>query len=466
MRRRTIHFVSLGCPKNRVDSEVMLGIAIRAGFRHVDQPAEAEVVVLNTCGFVEDAKRESIETVLRLAAFKSQGTCRKLVVTGCLCQRYPDELAKELPEVDHFLGSSDVLKLQQVLNGETTRMLVGTPGQWLMSSSDPRTVSTRGGSAYVKLAEGCDRKCAFCVIPQLRGRQRSRPPDDLLREVEQLAASGTVEINLVAQDTVGYGRDLGEAATLASVAARMAETPGIRWVRMLYLYPEALDDALVELLAHHPRVLPYVDMPLQHAADSVLRRMRRGHGASKLRQIVERLRTRIPDLVFRTAFIVGHPGETEQAFEQLREFVRWGEFERVGVFRYSDETGTASHTQVDKVSARLASTRARQLMAVQRPISRRKNRALIGRSLDVLVEGPSSESELVLVGRYFGQAPEVDGCVYLSGGPTAPGCMVRATVIEARDYDLVAEVAPDATAEEQTPLVKTRDGRVTLATVS
>ena len=466
MRQRTIHFVSLGCPKNRVDSEVMLGIAVRAGLRHVAHPEEAEIVVVNTCGFVADAKRESIDTILRLATFKTQGACRTLVVAGCLSQRYPGDLAEQLPEVDHFLGSSDILKLEQILNGGSERMLVGNPGQWLMRSSDPRIVSTRGASAYVKLAEGCDRSCAFCVIPQLRGRQRSRAPDDLVREVEQLAATGVVEINLVAQDTLAYGRDLGGSAGLASLLARLAEIPEIRWLRMLYLYPEQLDTALLELLAHHPRVLPYVDMPLQHASDSMLRRMRRGHGSSRLRRVVERLRACIPDLVLRTAFIVGHPGETERDFGELCDFVRWGEFERVGVFRYSDETGTVSHGQRDKVSARISAARARRLMAVQRPISRRKNRALVGLSVEVLVEGPSTQSELVFVGRHAGQAPEVDGCVYLSGGPARPGRLQCATVTHARDYDLVAELDADESGNDRAPpLAQTPRRRVALPTV-
>jgi ribosomal protein S12 methylthiotransferase len=467
MRQRTIHFVSLGCPKNRVDSEVMLGVAVRAGLRHVAHPEDAEIVVVNTCGFVADAKRESIETILRLAALKTQGACRTLVVAGCLSQRYPDELAEQLPEVDHFLGSSDILKLEHILGGDSERMLVGSPGQWLMRSSDPRILSTRGASAYVKLAEGCDRRCAFCVIPQLRGRQRSRTPDDLVREVEQLASAGVLELNLVAQDTVAYGRDLGGSIRLAGLVARLAETPGLRWLRLLYLYPEELDAALIELLADHPRVLPYIDMPLQHASDAMLRRMRRGHGSSRLRRVVERLRTHVPNLVLRTAFIVGHPGETEQDFRELCDFVRWGEFERVGVFRYSDEPGTESHDQGGHVSARISAARARQLMAIQRAISRHKNRALVGLDVEVLVEGPSAQSDLVFVGRHPGQAPEVDGCVYLSGGPAQPGRLQRARVTHARDYDLVAELdVHDSGGEQAEPSVAKTGRRVTLPTVS
>ncbi len=439
-KSRTIHFVSLGCPKNRVDSEVMLGLASESGFSHVDAPEDAEVIVVNTCGFIDAAKKESIDTILELSQYKAKGRCSKLVVSGCLSQRYPDELAEGLPEVDHFLGSSDMLKLEKVLSGPSERILVGNPADWVIGSSDPRTLSTRGASAYVKIAEGCNRSCSFCVIPNLRGKQRSRTPDDVVREVEALVARGVREVNLVSQDTIAYGRDLGDGTKLSALVARVADVAGLRWLRLHYLYPEKLDDGLIELLAEHPTVLPYVDMPLQHAADGMLRRMRRGHGGERLRSLVERLRSRIPELTFRTAFIVGHPGETEAEFEELCQFVKWAEFDRVGVFQYSDEADCQSHTLDAKVPERITAVRAKTLMSVQRRISRARNRALVGRTLEVLVEGPSEESELVMVGRHAGQAPEIDGCVYLSGGPVYPGKLVKAEVTRATDYDLVADV--------------------------
>jgi ribosomal protein S12 methylthiotransferase len=437
---KTIHFVSLGCPKNRVDSEVMLGVAERAGYAHVDDAARAEVIVVNTCGFIDAAKQESIETILALSGHKQGGLCRKLVVAGCLSQRYPEELAAELHEVDHFLGSSDMPKLARVLEGDAERVLVGNPADWLVSATDPRRISTRGRSAYVKLAEGCNRSCSFCVIPELRGKQRSRALDDVVAEVERLAEAGVLEVNLVSQDTIAYGRDRGERAALAALVRRIADVPGLRWVRLFYLYPERLDDELIELLAQHPRVVPYVDMPLQHAADAMLRRMRRGHGGARLRELVTRLKTEIPELVLRTAFIVGHPGESEAEFEELCEFVRFAEFDRVGVFCYSDEPSAASHAFGDKVSAGVAKSRARKLMSIQRRISKQKNRALIGRELDVLVEGPSEESELVMMGRHAGQAPEIDGCVYISGAEVLPGSWCRVRVSQASDYDLVGDV--------------------------
>ncbi len=438
--RRTIHFVSLGCPKNRVDSEVMLGLAERKGFRHVSDPSEAGVIVVNTCGFIDAAKEESINTILELSRQKEDGRCEKLVVTGCLSQRHPEELARDLPEVDHLLGSSDMLKLERVLDGKAERVLVGDPASWLVNATDPRRVSTRGRSAFLKLAEGCNRSCSFCVIPSLRGKQRSRSADDIVREAEELADAGIVELNLVSQDTVAWGRDTPGAPSLAKLVERIAEVPGLRWVRLFYLYPERLGDDLVSLIADHPRVVPYVDMPLQHAADGMLRRMRRGHGGRRLYELVERLRKRIPGLTFRTAFIVGHPGETDAEFEELLTFVRFAEFERVGVFRYSDEESARSFALEGKVTKRVAAARAKKLMSEQRRISRRKIRALIGQELEVLVEGPSEESELVMAGRHAGQAPEIDGSVYLSGGPVRPGDLCRARVTSAADYDLVAEV--------------------------
>lgn len=440
MSPRKIHFVSLGCPKNRVDSEVMLGVARQQGFEHVSAPDDAEVIVVNTCGFIDSAKQESINTILELAQLKTEGRCQKLVVAGCLSQRYGEEMAAEMPEVDHFLGSSDMLKLAGVLRGGADRKLVGNPADWVVQASDPRTVSTRGASAYLKIAEGCNRNCSFCVIPMLRGKQRSRSIDDIVREAQALARNGVLELNLVSQDTVAYGRDLKDGTSLSGLLARLAEVEGPEWIRVFYLYPEKLTDEVIDVLASSRRLLPYVDMPLQHASDSMLRRMRRGHGGARLRELVQRVRSQIPDVVFRTAFIVGHPGETDADFQELMDFVQWARFDRVGVFHYSDEPDCDSYNLGDKVPRELAEERAAALMDVQRTISTEKNNALIGKELDVLVEGPSEESELVMVGRHPGQAPDIDGCVYLSGGYVRPGQIRRATVTDARDYDLLAEV--------------------------
>lgn len=445
MPSRRIHFVSLGCPKNRVDSEVMLGVAKRAGYDHVPDAEEADVIVVNTCGFIGEAKKESIDTIFEMARLKEQGHCQKLVVAGCLSQRHPDEIAKEMPEVDHVLGSSDMLALERVLSGQAERILVGNPADWVVRASDPRALSTPSGSAYVKIAEGCNRNCSFCVIPSLRGLQRSRPVQDVITEVEQLVSMGVKEINLISQDTIAYGRDLSgpDRPDLSELVRRVADVSGVHWVRLFYLYPETITKELIDLLANHERVVPYVDMPLQHVADGMLRRMKRGHGGDRIRKLVTRMRSSIPDLVFRTAFIVGHPGETEEEFAELCEFVKWAEFDRVGVFRYSDEEGSASEQLEGKVLAKVAASRHRKLMALQRKISHAKNVALIGRELEVLVEGTSDEHEYVQMGRHRGQAPDIDGQVYLSGGEARAGEFRRVRITQASDYDLVGELFPE-----------------------
>jgi ribosomal protein S12 methylthiotransferase len=440
--KKKIHFVSLGCPKNRVDTEVMVGVASGGGWQLVDEADDAEIIVVNTCGFIGEAKKESIDTIFEMAELKKVGACKKLVVTGCLSQRYPQELAAQMPEVDHFLGSSDMLKLAKVLDGKAERMLVGNPADWVVRASDPRVVTGSNTSAYLKIAEGCNRSCAFCTIPQFRGKQRSRPSADIVREAKHLAEQGVLEVNLISQDTIAYGRDLDKAKrdSLAELVRKVADVDGLRWVRVFYLYPETIDEALLDVLANHPRVVPYVDMPLQHASDAMLKRMKRGHGVDRQKRVVERMRKHIPDLVFRTAFIVGHPGETDQDFTELCDFVEWAQFDHVGVFRYSDEETAKSHEQDGKVSARTAASRWRKLMALQRKIARAKNKKRIGQEIEVLVEGPSEEHELVMKGRHRGQAPEIDGQVYLGGGEVLPGQMRRARVTQASDYDLVADV--------------------------
>ncbi len=432
----------------------MLGVAHMGDYRVVDEPDQAEVIVINTCGFIGEAKKESIDTIFEMSEYKKVGTCKRLVVAGCLSQRYPSDLASGMPEVDHFLGSSDMLRLKDVLEGGADRMLVGHPADWVIRASDPRVVSGPRASAYVKLAEGCNRTCAFCTIPEFRGRQRSRPADDIVREAEQLVAAGVVELNLISQDTVAYGRDLEKKERLAEMVRRVADVRGVAWVRLFYLYPETLDEQLLELLAHHPRVVKYVDMPLQHAADGMLKRMRRGHGKDRQKRVVERLRKTIPDLAFRTAFIVGHPGETDDEFQELLDFVSWARFDHVGVFKYSDEESCKSHEMPDKVKALVATNRYRKLMALQRKIARQNNKRLVGKELDVLVEGASEEHDLVMKGRHAGQAPEIDGQVFLSGGEVAPGEMRRVRITQASDYDLVGDVmdAPARVARKRVSL--------------
>ena len=437
---RRIHFVSLGCAKNRVDTEVMLGVGEEQGLEIVAEAEEADVIVVNTCGFIGPAKEESVRTILELGQLRQGGRCETLVVAGCLSQRYPEELAAEMPEVDHFLGTSDMLRLREVLGGGGPRMMVGDPANWLARADDPRALGGARSSAFLKIAEGCARSCSFCAIPSIRGTQRSRPIDDLVAEARRLAQAGVVELCLVSQDTVAYGRDLPGRPTLASLCEALAQVPGVRWLRLHYLYPERLDERLIELLAEHPVVLPYVDMPLQHAADAMLRRMRRGHGGDRLRRLTDRLFEAIPDLVFRSAFIVGHPGETDAEFEELHRFVERTRFDHLGVFRYSHEEGTASYELGSPVQEAVAEERERALMTLQQQISRQKLEARVGTELEVLVEGISEESELLLEGRFWGQAPEVDGRVILANGEARPGQIRRALVRDAGDYDLVADL--------------------------
>lgn len=464
---RTIHFVSLGCAKNRVDTEVMLGVSDESGFRLVEEPSEAEVIVVNTCGFIGPAKEESIETILEMGTHKEAGTCKRLVVAGCLSQRYPDELAVELPEVDHFLGSSDMLKLRAVLGGATDRMLVGNPAEYTIRAEDPRVLTDGTHRAYVKIAEGCNRQCSFCAIPSFRGKQRSRPVEDLVREAEHLAASGVVELNLISQDTIAFGRDLPGRPSLAELLTALGDVRGIRWIRAHYLYPETLTEPLLEVLSQHDKVLPYVDMPLQHASDPMLRAMRRGHGGDRMYKVVERLREAIPDMVFRTTFIVGHPGETDADFDELRSFVRWARFDHVGVFLFSPEEGTASAELGDPVDEAVARARRDELMSVQRPISRQRLARRVGTELDVLVEGVSDESELLLQGRWWGQAPDVDGSVYLANGTARVGEIRRVLVTDAADYDLIGDFIDGPVGHDAPPGAKDpRSHKLKLRTLS
>jgi ribosomal protein S12 methylthiotransferase len=448
---KTVHFVSLGCAKNRVDSEVMLGLLGRGGYEVVAEPERASVIVVNSCSFIGEAKQESIDTILEMASYKTDGACTKLVVTGCLSQRYADQLASELPEVDHFLGSADFARLPEVLEpargAPAPRLVVAGTPEYLYDDQSPRRLSTVAGSAYLKIAEGCDRPCAFCIIPALRGPQRSRTIDSVVREAEQLVASGVVELNLVAQDLTKYGDDLAageDQPRLAALLRRLARVAGLRWIRLHYAYPSALTDELIEVIAQEPTLCSYVDVPIQHIDDEVLKRMRRGYGAKLVRERIERLRSRVPDVVLRTTFIVGHPGETEAAFGALCDFVREAEFDRVGVFRYSREDGTVSALLPGRVEAVDVRKRHTELMKLQRTISRRRQRRWAGQELEVLVEGPSEESDLLWEGRHWGQAPEIDGKTYLAldtGIPAPqPGQLVRARVTRTSDYDLAATI--------------------------
>jgi len=439
----SVHFVSLGCPKNRVDSECMLGALRGASYGYADDPAEADVIVVNTCAFLQSSIEESIASVLEHAHYKEEGRCKKLVVAGCLTQRYPGQLGQMLPEVDHFIGTGEYRRIAEIVRDGAQREWVSEP-RYVHDAETPKVVSTAArGYAYLKVAEGCSRRCAFCIIPHLRGlEQISRPLDDVVAEARALVAQGCVELNLVAQDLTAYGRDLGAgAARLGALVRAVAEVPGVRWVRALYAYPENFPEELVLTLRDTPNVARYLDMPLQHVADPVLRRMRRGHGGPRVRKLVERIRTLAPEVALRTTFIVGFPGETDADFAALCTFVREMEFDRVGVFRYSREEGTEAAGLEDQVPSRVKAERFRELMKIQKAISKKRWKRWVGREVDALVEGPSDDHAYVYAARVESQAPEIDGLVYLSdAGDARPGKMARVKITRAGDYDLIGEV--------------------------
>jgi ribosomal protein S12 methylthiotransferase len=447
-----IYFVSLGCPKNQVDTELMLGQVEAAGHALVHDPEGADVIVVNTCAFIDAAKEESVDTILEMAEHK-KGATKKLVVTGCLAQRYADDLAKDIPEIDHILGSSDFLSIAKVLApaSSTARtrgkkklpviQVAETPA-YIYDHDTPRVRIGAAHSAYVKIAEGCDRPCAFCIIPKLRGPQRSRAIADIVTEVRALGEQGVVEVNLIAQDLTRYGWDAGSSpdsrATLAQLLRALGGVDTVNWIRLHYTFPSAFDDELIDAIASEPRVVKYVDVPLQHISDAMLKRMRRGHSARVTRELVKTLRARIDGLVLRSTFIVGHPGETEAEFDELCEFVADAKLEHAGAFTYSIEPGTTSAMLPNRVDPEVAQARQQKLMEIQRQISRARHEAMVGRELDVLVEGVSSESEYLLEGRWYGQAPGIDGVVYLADGQVPSGSLVRARVTQASDYDLAA----------------------------
>ncbi|HET9622658.1 MAG TPA: 30S ribosomal protein S12 methylthiotransferase RimO [Kofleriaceae bacterium] len=449
-----IYFVSLGCPKNQVDTELMLGQVQAAGHELVDAPEGADVIVVNTCAFIDAAKEESVDTILEMAQHK-QSSAQKLVVTGCLAQRYADELAKDIPEIDHILGSSDFPSIAKAL--EAARPVAKGPGKgkkplpviqvtdtpaYIYDHDAPRVRIGAGHSAYVKIAEGCDRPCSFCIIPKLRGPQRSRPIADIVAEVEALGRDGVVEVNLIAQDLTRYGWDAGTSPAsrqnLAQLLRALGKVDGVSWIRLHYTFPSAFDDDLIDAIASEPKVVKYIDVPLQHISDPMLKRMRRGHSSRVTRELVQKLRARIDDVVLRTTFIVGHPGETQAEFDELCGFVEESKFDRAGAFTFSIEPGTVSAILPNRVDPDVAAERQQTLMEIQRQISRARHEAMVGRELDVLVEGVSAESEYLMEGRWYGQAPGIDGVMYLSDRQVAPGSLVRARVTQASDYDLAA----------------------------
>jgi ribosomal protein S12 methylthiotransferase len=459
--RTKIGVISLGCSKNLVDTEIMLGRLDRAGCTFVTDAAEADVLIVNTCSFIDAAREESVRTILDAARLKTTGRLKRLVVAGCMVQRYRDELTRELAgEVDAFIGLDEldtIVDATQASRPEAATPLrsdlpilgVARPqapeaerrlSRYLYDANTPRKLATPRWTAFVKIAEGCDHTCSFCAIPGFRGAFRSRPPEDVVAEAEALTRGGVREINLIAQDSSHFGRDRGDRGGLAGLLARLDAVPDLRWLRVHYLYPNTVTDRLIETMARCTRVVKYVDMPLQHAHPEMLKRMRRGGSAESHLELLGRFRKAMPEVAMRTTLIVGFPGETEQEFEELVAFVQAARFDHLGVFTYSHEEGTSAHRLADDVPERLKKMRRDRLMAVQQTIAFEKNTTRLGTIVEVLVEGAHPETEHLLVGRASTQAPDVDGQILINDGHADAGTFARVLFTETAGYDLVGRI--------------------------
>jgi ribosomal protein S12 methylthiotransferase len=453
-----VGFVSLGCPKNLVDSEVMMGILAREGYELTPRADEAEVLVVNTCSFIEPAQKESVDAILEMAEHKKFGAAKKLIVAGCLVERYRDQILEQVPEVDAVVGTGEVERIIEAVEGDL-RSLPAEPPAFLYHDLTPRVVTTPRHAAYIKIAEGCDHPCSFCIIPQLRGKFRSRRFESVVREAENLAAGGAREVTLIGQDTTSYGEDLGLRDGLAQLLEKLAGIDELLWVRFLYAYPNRVTQKLLDTIAAHPRLVKYMDMPLQHASRNVLARMKRGSHGDAFLKLIERIRATIPGVTLRTSFISGFPGETEADFEELCDFVRAAKLDWMGVFEYSDVDNAASFGLDAKVDPEVTAIRRDKLMAIQKKISREKLRAFKGRTETALIEGPSKDNPLVWEARLAGMAPDIDGKIYLTDIELPDGSEVAATAgdaarveIERTDaYDLigrVVEILPRPTVRE------------------
>jgi len=474
-----VGFVSLGCPKNLVDSEVMMGMLAQAGAELTGRAEDADVIVVNTCSFIDSAQQESVNTILEMAQHKVDGKAKKLVVAGCLVERFRDQIRKDIPEVDAVVGTGELVNIvsatglapmpaqtnsplvvlnpdlnsrpegdARALQGRFSREnwdgAVSDLPNYLYDDSTPRILATPRHTAYIKIAEGCDHPCTFCIIPQLRGQFRSRRFESVIAEAERMALSGVREITLIGQDTTCYGEDFGLKDGLALLLEKLAAIEDLRWIRFLYAYPNKITGKLLDTIAAHDKVCSYMDVPLQHASAPVLKRMKRGGGADVFMKSIEKMRRVIPNLTLRTSFIVGFPGETEKEFEELCGFVREAQFDWMGAFSYSDQEGARAFDLEKKLSPHEIERRRKHLMSIQKHISRNKKKALVGREFDILLEGESEESELLLEGRTAMHAPEIDGKVFVNDFPEQvepqPGGFYRCQITEAYDYDLVAKI--------------------------
>jgi ribosomal protein S12 methylthiotransferase len=439
-------FISLGCPKNLVDSEVMMGILARHGYQLTPRPEEADVLVVNTCSFIEPAQQESVNTILEMAEYKKTGRARRLVVAGCLVERFGARIREQIPEVDAVVGTGDIERILEATEGGL-RELAPMPPEFLYHDLSPRVLTTPRHFAYIKINEGCDHPCSFCIIPELRGRFRSRRFESVVREAERLAERGAREVILIGQDTTAYGEDLDIRDGLPLLLERLAGIEDLAWVRFLYCYPNRITPRLLDTIAAHPRLVKYLDVPLQHASQPVLARMKRGGSADALLRLVERIRATIPGVWLRTSLIAGFPGETEAEFRELCDFVRAAEFDWLGVFAYSDDETAESHALGGKVDAETIARRRDRLMSLQRKISRRRLARRVGESFPALLEGPSKDSEFVWQARLEGMAPEIDGRVLITEIDAREGeleslvgRMARVEITGAEDYDLIGRV--------------------------
>jgi ribosomal protein S12 methylthiotransferase len=447
---KKVGFVSLGCPKNLVDSEVMMGTLLQAGYEITSNAEEAETVVVNTCGFIESAKRESIDAILEATRLKEEGKAKRVVVAGCLVERYRDDLMKELPEVDAFIGTDEVTRILEAADEkknfrELPLLPIGNKtATYLYDFDTPRYRASPSHTAYIKIAEGCDRPCAFCSIPSMRGSFRSRRFGSIIEEARMLARQGVKEIVLIAQDSSRYGEDLGEIDALAALIRALGEIEGLEWIRVMYAYPTHISDAFLDAIAETPKAVRYLDMPLQHASRNVLKAMRRGGNRESLERLIERVREKVPGIAIRTTFITGFPGETEKDFEELMLFVRNCQFDNVGVFTYSDEEGTPAYDLPNKVDSKIARQRRNRLMKEQAKISKKLNRSKLGNTYAVMFEGLSQESDLLFQGRLPGQAQEIDGYVLINDVPEEfeprIGAVYQVRITETYEYDLIGEI--------------------------
>ena len=438
--KETVCLVSLGCAKNLVDSEVTLGLLSEAGYRLTTDPSEAEIIIVNTCAFIQDATKEAVDTILQYTRYKEDGSCHRLVVSGCLPQRYGRALEKELPEVDLFVGTGDFQNLPSLLSeSHKNRSFLSKPS-FLYDEKTPRILSTLPFIAYLKIAEGCSKACTFCTVPKIRGHYRSRRPRSIIQEAQRLADQGVRELILIAQDTTAYGEDLKDGTSLARLLRELVKVDGLRWIRILYSYPRIryFTEGLLDLMAQERKICPYLDLPIQHIDDDILAKMGRRSRSAEIRTLLQRIRGSLPEVSLRTSLIVGFPGEGEKQFKSLIEFVKEAQFDHLGAFKYSPEEGTPASRLPNSIPEKVKEDRLKTLMDLQKKISLKKLRKLVGHTKEVLVEGPNGHRN-TLRGRLQTQAPEIDGCVFLRG-EARPGDWVEARITRALPYDLVGEI--------------------------